>query len=182
MRAYSRIDDARILRDDDKEIDGKRSRGRQRAFGARQIERAERLVDEETPSGGADQPLHGHPAAMRAEAVTTLSVAHRVNRSAPIELLPAFTEAEERRLADEKLEHASVGDRQLLHQPSARVRDADPERRIGHRDRQIAGAHRRADGDRAPLFGELDQAAVIVQVAEWCTPRQDRNPDCLRGD
>ena len=71
-------------------------------FRARQIERAERLMDEHAPSVRADEPLNRHAAAVRAQLIAALPVAPAIDDALAIELRPPFAEAQQRSLSHEK--------------------------------------------------------------------------------
>ncbi len=60
------------------------------------IERAAGLMNEHGPAFGADQPGHGHAAAVSAQTVPALAAAHAIDRAATIELAAAFAQAENR--------------------------------------------------------------------------------------
>ena len=85
-------------------------------------------MDEKPPAGRADQPLHRHAAAVRAELIPALPVAHGVDGAAAVELRTAFPERQQRRVADEKLEHAGLVDRELLNGLPRGIRHAHGER------------------------------------------------------
>src|SRR5258708_10463981 len=100
--------------DDDEAVERKWGRRRHPALRASEIEGAERLMDEERPAAGADQPLHRHASAVRPQLVPALPVAHDVDGSAAIELRSAFTERQQRRVADQELDDAGLVCAQLL--------------------------------------------------------------------
>src|SRR5579863_1937486 len=94
-----RHDCRRLLRDYEEKV---KWQGRFRrdwlklTFGTREIESAERFMDKRRPTTGADQPRNRNAAAVGAELIAALSAAHPVSRAAPVELRPAFAQAEQR--------------------------------------------------------------------------------------
>src|SRR5262249_12887338 len=86
---------------------------------SREIERPVRVMDKQRPAAGADQPLYGDAPAVRSQPVSALAVAIVVCRASPVELRPAFTEAQDRLLADRKAQRAGLGAQsELLYQSS----------------------------------------------------------------
>src|ERR1019366_8620271 len=106
-------DRRRLARADDEEVEqdggSRRQRRQELAIGSREVERAERLMDEESPAVRADDPRHRHAAAMRAELIAALTTAHAVGRSAAIELRSTLAEAEQRTVAEGKAKRAAGG-------------------------------------------------------------------------
>src|SRR5947209_8389579 len=93
-------------------------------FCAREVESTERLVNEHRPSGSTDDPGNRNTAAVSSELIPALAAAHLVDRIAAIELRPAFTQAEQRRIPGYKRQRSCLRiDAKLLDQSCARVRD-----------------------------------------------------------
>ena len=163
-------DRRRILRDDEEAVERQRRAAvRRRALRPRRSNGAERLVDEERPAVGADQPLDRHAAAVRAQLVAALPVPHRVDDAAAIELRASFAEPEERRLAGEELKRRR---RRRARVPEPACPDASATRTVTGapvtRDAEVAdGCAAGADGG-APLV-KRRQRAVAVQIG--CRPR-----------
>ena len=152
---------------------------------AREIERAQWMMDVESPAVRADDPLNRHAAAVRAQVVPVLTVLHLVDRALPIELRPAFSESEQRTRAEPERYRAS--ERiclELLNEP---VVGADPYREIA-RDfhLEICGGTRTrlADGQRCPL--RPDQRTIVrdgIDVSDAAGQEENahrHSADCLR--
>src|SRR5207249_6166682 len=111
---YDRL---RILRRRDEDVEGQRPIGRREdACGARQIESAQRLMDEQSPAVSADEPLNRHTPAVRPKLIAALTIPCRDDRSFAIELRAAFAEAKYWSRAERKRESRIVGaKREMLH-------------------------------------------------------------------
>ena|SRR5205085_7015742 len=86
-------EDSWLLRGHDKNVEWQSAGGvfgEEPAFGASEIESAERLMEVESPTRGADEPGNRHASAMRTELVAALAAAHRVFRPATIKLRAAL--------------------------------------------------------------------------------------------
>ena len=70
---------------------------REFAFGAAEIERAERLMNEHRPSGGADDERDRHASAEGAQLISALAAAIGEALAAAVELRTAFAESEDGR-------------------------------------------------------------------------------------
>ena len=97
-----------------KRSSGKRGRRAGRGespLGPGQVERPVGLMDEHRPAGGADQPGHGHPPAVRPQPVSALAAPHPIDRAAAIELRAALAQAEDRAVAQVEGERAGLARR-----------------------------------------------------------------------
>ena len=80
-------------------------------------------MNEQRPAARPDQPLNGNAPAVSAQTVAALSVSIVVCRAAPVELRPAFAEAERRFVIEHEVERACLLIRtKLLNQPPASPR------------------------------------------------------------
>src|SRR5580704_15360287 len=95
----------RVARCHEEHIDGKCGPGlgyKKPPFGSGQIKGSVRLVKEYCPARCSDEPWNGHSATVSGELIDILPVAHQVGRAAPIVLGSTFSQAKDRRVADEK--------------------------------------------------------------------------------
>ncbi len=133
-----------IARRDHEDVERERSaiRGREHAAVAGEVERAVRLMDEQRPPAGADEPLDRRTRAVRRQLVSALAVDHRVLRSAAVELRPALSHAEYRPVAERETHLRRLGvEPERLHERAAPVEHANGRGPVGDLDGQIAGAH-----------------------------------------
>jgi hypothetical protein len=93
-------DRRRLARRNDEDVEGESGGGTlgfEPARRSSEVEGPERLMKEERPAAGPDDPGNGHTAAMRPQLIPALAASHAIDRSAAIELRSAFTEAEQDR-------------------------------------------------------------------------------------
>src|SRR5262249_18828047 len=113
------------------------------AFGAGEIERAERLMNEHGPSAGADDERDGHAPAEGAQLISALAAAVVESLAAAIELGAALAESEDGRGAGvEGDERGFAVDGDLLHGFAGGILDGE-RKRVGSD----------VDGDAAGLYG-----------------------------
>src|SRR6266542_6240188 len=84
----------RVTAVNDEQIQLGRSLWIETAFGAREIELTERLMNEHRPTAGPDKPRNRGAPAVGPQAITPLAAAHFVLAAAPIELWSAFAKTE----------------------------------------------------------------------------------------
>ena len=143
MRAYSRMITCGSRDAVTKTSSGSAGRGgRELPVRAGEVERAQRLMDEHPPAVGAHEPLDRHAAAMRAELIAALAVAHAVGLTLAIELRPALAEAEERTLRQQERHVRRLRvERQPLDGPAGRRLDVERGRLRREAHGQVPRAH-----------------------------------------
>ena len=168
MTAYS----AMILngsRESDEQIErqsGGWRRGLELSLGAREIECAEGLMDEHGPTGRPDKPWDRNASTVRAELIATLSAAHAIGRSAPIELRTAFAKTKQRSIPDVKGNSSRVFvDLEFLDAPTLRGRESELQSIGNEGDRSLPCLDRRYAGDR--MAGCRREVLSQRTVVEW---------------
>jgi hypothetical protein len=105
-----RHDRCRLARADHEQVERARvGIVRQKPAVARaEIERAVRLVHEETPPARADDPRHRHAAAVRTKLIATLTAACANRRSAPVDLQARLRRGRAGTVAEREAERAAL--------------------------------------------------------------------------